>query len=187
MANQDQMLDQITEKQQSISQDWLTYWNNFSSFNTWQFWFLVFMFIAPLVVLYFTLDRKRAFQIGFFGFNIHVWFGYCDAFGTKQGLWNYPYQLFPFTPNSLVLDASLIPVLFMLVYQWTVNTKRNYYLYTSLLVLFLSFIFKPLLVSFNLFTLYQGVNHFHLFLSYVVIMILSKLITDIFLHFQKGK
>jgi hypothetical protein len=185
LTTQNNLLNKINEEQQTISDHWLTYWKDYSSFNTWQFWLNLIIFIIPLIVLYFKLDRKRAFQIGFFGFNIHVWMGYIDAFGTKQGFWEYPYQMIPFIPNSLVLDASLVPVLLMLVYQWTSRTTKNYYLYALLLSVFLSFIFKPILVSFNFLKFYQGANYFHLFLGYLVIFVLSKLITDLFQHFQK--
>ncbi|RSL29456.1 hypothetical protein D7Z54_31150 [Salibacterium salarium] len=185
MDSQYELLNKIAEKQQEIASDWATYWTEFSSFSTWGFWFDVVMFALPLLLLYFKLDRTRAFQIGFFGFNVHVWFGYFDTFGTVQGYWTYPYQISSYLPNSLGMDASLVPVLFMLLYQWVTNTNRNYYVYSLLLGALLSFVLKPIFVSINLFKFYMGANYFHLFLTYIVIIVLSKLITDLFLHFQK--
>ncbi|MGM0878333.1 MAG: CBO0543 family protein, partial [Bacillota bacterium] len=135
--------------------------------------------------LYFFIDRKKIFLIGFYGFNIHVWFGYIDTWGNNQGLWGYPYKLIPFIPGSLSLDAALIPVLFMLVYQWTLNHKKNYYIYTLGVALFLSFVLKPLLVMHNLFVLHKWVNYFYLFIAYCFIFLFSKLITNIFIIMQK--
>lgn len=106
------MLDRINEKQQVLSHEWFNYWRDFSSFNTWQFWLMLLLFIVPLIIIFFNIDRKHAFQIGFYGFNVHVWFGYIDRFGTGQGYWDYPYQWLIFLPNSISLDASLIPVLY---------------------------------------------------------------------------
>jgi hypothetical protein len=185
LISQNDALLKISEKQQELARDWLTYWNEYSDFSTWQFWFHVVMFCVPLILLYFKIDRSKALHLGFFGFNIHVWLGYFDAIGTRQGFWTYPYQMVPHVPNSLGLDASLAPVLFILVYQWTMKQQRNYYLYTLLLSLALSFILKPLFVSLNLFKFHMGFNYFHLFLTYVIIIFISKLITNLFLHFQK--
>ncbi|MEH7111489.1 CBO0543 family protein [Neobacillus niacini] len=178
-------LNKLIKEQREGARNWLHYWQEYSAFDTWQFWFYVIAFVAPLVILFFTIDWKRALQIGFYGFNVHVWFFYFDEWGSTQTFWTYPYKMIPPVPNSFGLDSSLVPVLFMLVYQWTINNKKNYYLYTLLLSLFLSFIVKPLMALHHLIVLDRGANYFHLFLIYIVILVVSKLITDFFLHFQK--
>lgn len=183
---QKQALHKLIKEQQEGAGQWLKYWQEFSAFDTWQFWFHVVMFLSPLIILYFAMDWKRALQLGFYGFNVHVWFGYIDDFGSTQALWSYPYKMIPFVAHSIGLDASLVPVSFILVYQWTIKNNKNYYLYTLLLSLFLSFILKPIFVMHNLFKFNAWANYFHLFLSYIVILVLSKVITDIFLFFQKN-
>ena len=186
MGAQKEALDKLIKVQYEGARDWLHYWQEYSAFDTWQFWFHVILLVAPLVILFFTIDWKMALQLGFYRFNVHVWFGYFDAFGTTWTFWTYPYKMIPYIPNSFGLDASMVPVLFMLVYQWTINNKKNYYLYTLLLSLFLSFIVKPLMVLHHLFVFNKGANYFHLFLSYIVILVVSKLITDFFLYFQRN-
>ncbi|WP_307193392.1 CBO0543 family protein [Neobacillus niacini] len=183
---QKEALKKLIKEQQEGAVQWLKYWQEFSAFDTWQFWFHVVMFVSPLIVLYFAMDWKRALQLGFYGFNVHMWFAYIDDFGATQALWTYPYKMIPFISHSVGLDASLVPVSFMLVYQWTIKHKKNYYLYTLLLSLFLSFILKPIFVMHKLFKFNAWVNYFHLFLSYIVILVLSKVITDIFLYLQKN-
>ncbi|MEW9674531.1 CBO0543 family protein [Ammoniphilus sp. 3BR4] len=143
------------------------------------------MLIIPLVVLYFLLDRRKAFLLGFLGFNVHVWFTYIDAYGIKQALWNYPFQITHVLPTGFALDASLIPVSYMLVYQWTLNQNKNYYIYTTILCISFAFIMKSLMVAFDLFQMYKGTNYFHLFIGYITIMLLSKWITNVFIHFQQ--
>ncbi|OLO39051.1 hypothetical protein BTR23_10440 [Alkalihalophilus pseudofirmus] len=172
--------------QEQLSQLQVEYWHSYSNLETVQFWviFLLF-FVAPLVALYFLIDRKKIFLIGFYGFNIHVWFSYIDIWGYKNGLWGYPFELIPFLPGNLSLDAALIPVLFMLVYQWTLNNNKNFYLYTFGLSVFLSFVFKPLLTLHHYFELHKGVNFFHLLLAYCVIFLISKMITNIFIKMKK--
>ncbi|MFB3170009.1 CBO0543 family protein [Neobacillus sp. 179-C4.2 HS] len=183
---QKEALSKLIKEQQQGAAQWLKYWQEYSAFDTWQFWFHVIMFVSPLIILYFAMDWKRALQLGFYGYNVHVWFGYFDDFGASQGLWTYPYKMIPFIAHSVGLDASLVPVSFILVYQWTLKHHKNYYLYTLLLSLFLSFILKPIFVMHNLFKFNSWANYFHLFLTYIVILVLSKVITDIFLRFQKN-
>ncbi|WP_235182520.1 hypothetical protein [Gracilibacillus boraciitolerans] len=83
------------------------------------------------------------------------------------------------------LDVALIPVVFMILYQWILKHNKNYYLYFAVLCLFLSFVFKPILVWLNLFELSKGANYFHLFLGYMVIMLVSRWITNLFVYFEK--
>jgi hypothetical protein len=185
MSAQKEALAKLIKEQQEGAREWLEYWQEFSAFDTWQFWFHVIMFLTPLIILLFAMDWKRALQLGFYGFNVHAWFAYFDDFGTTQALWTYPYKMIPHIPHSVGMDASLIPVSFILVYQWSIKHNKNYYLYTGLLSLFLSFILKPILVMHNLFKFNAWVNYFHLFLTYIVILVLSKVITDFFLGMQK--
>ena len=183
--DQHKQLEELHKTQEELSQSWVDYWQDYSHFGTWQFWMNVAMFVVPLVVLYFKLDRKRAFLLGFYGLNVHVWFTYIDAVGVRHGLWSYPYQAFPFMPVSFGLDASLIPIVFMLVYQWTLNNNKNYYLWVTVLTLVLSFGLKPIMVLHNFFHLHKGIGYLHLLAAYLVIMLLSKWLTNLFIYFEK--
>src|SRR3954462_6203964 len=98
---QREALDKLIKEQQVAASKWLHYWQEYSAFDTWQFWLHVIMLVAPLIVLYFSMDWKRALQLGFYGFNVHVWFGYIDVFGTTQTFWIYSYKMVPFIPNSV--------------------------------------------------------------------------------------
>jgi hypothetical protein len=178
--------EKIKSMQEQITQLHTEYWQAYSNLETWQFWviFLLF-FIAPLVTLYFVIDRRKMFLLGFYGFNIHVWFGYIDTWGSKEGFWGYPYQLVPFIPGNLSLDATLVPISFMLVYQWTLKNNKNFYLYTLGLSLFLSLIFKPILTLHHLFELHKGTNFFHLLIGYCAVFLFSKIITNVFIKMQE--
>ncbi|MGG2199440.1 MULTISPECIES: CBO0543 family protein [Paenibacillus] len=184
LAEQSKQLEQINRMQENLSLLWFNYWQQYSNLSTWQFWFYAALLIVPLIVLYVFIDKRRALQIGFFGFNVHVWFTYIDAYGIKNGLWSYPYQAIPSTITSIALDASFIPVVYMFVYQWTLHKHKNYYLYATALSVLLSFLFKPALSAFGLFQLYKGANYFYLLLGYLTIMLISKWITNLFVIFR---
>ena len=177
-------LTYLRNSQKEITNEWLDYWIEYSSFNTWQFWVVAAMLIVPLIVLYFKMDRSKALLLGFYGFNVHVWFSYTDTFLVRMGLVSYPYQVIPITPVNFGLDVSLIPVLFMFLYQYVLKHEKNYYLYATGLSAGLAFVLKPYLVVFNLFDMHT-VNYFHLFLAYVGVSLFSRWMTNLFLYFIK--
>jgi hypothetical protein len=186
-TDQTKLLEQIRKLHEKVSNTTLDYWMAYSNLNTWQFWITLAILMLPLIALYFLIDRRQALLIGFFGFNIHLWFHYFDIFCVTHGLVTYPYKVIPFLPASVSLDSSLVPVTFMLLYQWTLKHRRNYYLYATAYSIFLSFLLKPALVTFGLFRLYKGLNYFYIFLLYMVVHLLSKWITDLFLYFQRER
>jgi hypothetical protein len=184
---QKQFLQKLVSEQLESARNWTEYWFQYSHMGTWQFWFNIVMLVVPLIFLYFFLDRKKALHIGFFGFNIHVWFTYVDVTGARFGFWSYPYQSIPFIPVSFGLDVSFMPVVFMLIYQYALNNDKNFYLYALGMSALHSFVIKPIMYFFDLFHLYRGTEYYHLFLLLIPILVVSKWITRLFLKFEKGK
>lgn len=183
--NQTDFLNKIKDLELKHSNAWFEYWKTYSNFSTWQFWVNLVLLLLPLVALYFFIDKKRALLLGFFGLNVHIWFTYIDAFGVTQGFWIYAYKLFPVLPTNFALDVALVPVIYILVYQWTLNNNKNFYLYLVILSLFFAFVFKPLFSVLGLFEFSRGGNYFYLFLGYVAIGLISKLLTNLFIYFEK--
>ncbi|PZD96994.1 hypothetical protein DNH61_04930 [Paenibacillus sambharensis] len=183
-STRQELFEKLVTLQKELTQNAIQYWKLYSGFNTWQFWACLAIMVGPLIVIYFTIDRRRIFQIGFFGFAVHILFAYIDASGIRSGLWGYPYQVLPFLP-SLSLDAAIIPVAIMLVYQWTIRHSKNFYLYAILTAVVFGFGFKPLLVYLNLFEKYQWVNYPLIFLLYLVLYLLAYWLTRLFLIMRK--
>ncbi|WP_019414192.1 hypothetical protein [Paenisporosarcina sp. TG20] len=181
---QSEDLSQIRSMEEGLTQVQIKYWQSFSDFDTWQLWVIIVMMIVSLVVLFILIDKKNILLLGFFGFNYHVWFHYANAIGIKFALWEYPYQLIPFLP-TFALDAALVPICYMFLYQWTLKHDKNIYLYSLLLSGFFAFIFKPILVAFDYFHMFKGINYLHLFLFYMLFLIVSKLITNLFVWLQQ--
>ncbi|MFC4099065.1 CBO0543 family protein [Paenibacillus xanthanilyticus] len=162
------------------------YWLNYSNVDTWQFWLLAALFVIPLIVLFWKMDRSKALLLGFFGLNVHIWFSYVDTFGVERGMWGYPYKFVPFLPESITLDTSLVPVTFMLLYQWCIHTRRNFYLFGIALCGAYSFGLKPIMVQLDLFHMYRGMNFIYLFLLYLLVFGLAVGVTAIFLALRKA-
>jgi hypothetical protein len=181
---QQEMYQQLVHETEHLTEFDATFWHLYSNFGTWQFWIIFIMLIAPLVILYFTIDRRRILLLGFYGFNIHTWFGYIDNSGVRAGWWGYPFHLFPYLSN-FALDASLVPVAFMLVYQWTIRHRKNFYLFSFILSAFFAFILKPIMVQFHFFVLGDKLRYVDLFILYCVVFIVARMITSLFLFMGK--
>src|SRR5699024_3640295 len=121
--NQLELLKVIRSISTELSQYQIEYWHLYSYVGMWQFWVEVLMIIIPLIILFFSIDKSKALHLGFFGLNYHVWFSYTNSIGVGLGLWEYPYHVIPFLP-SFSLDAALVHVFFMLIYQWTLNHNK---------------------------------------------------------------
>lgn len=176
----DQIVKMGKEGQKALND----YWVEYSIYNSFEYWFMVMLFIVPLIVLFFKIDKRKLFFMGFYGYSIHMLFGYIDLYNKNSGVLNYPFPMIPAVPG-ISLDSSFVPVTFMLVYQWTLNHKKNYYVYTVLTSAVLAFVFKPLLIGLGLFKLYGSTNYFFLFICYLIVIILAKVITDVFLWTER--
>ncbi|TKD72255.1 CBO0543 family protein [Pseudalkalibacillus hwajinpoensis] len=181
---QQEHFEHIHTIRKELENSYLDYWQQFSNINEWKFWLVLAMFIIPLVVLYFKIDRSKIFLLGFFGYSIHIFAAYVDAFGIKKNWWDYPYAISPQLPGSIGIDASIIPVYFIFLYQWCLNKKKNHWLYGTLSAFGFTFIIKPLLIWLNVFQPYT--NFFVLLLCYLFVIYIAKLITDIFIHMSKN-
>lgn len=177
------LFNKLVHSTKSLTEEYSNYWLQYSSFYTWEFWLFIFIVISMLTLLYFLIDRQRIFLIGFFGFATHVIFAYTDITGMRLGLWGYPYHIIPFLP-SLSLDAAIIPISIMLVFQWVYRNQKNYYIYAFLTALFFGFVFKPILSSLNFFLKYEPITYFMIFLIYLVLFYIPYWLTKGFLWLQ---
>ncbi|WP_449536534.1 CBO0543 family protein [Ferdinandcohnia sp. Marseille-Q9671] len=178
-------IETIRKAEVEQSERWFSYWQEYSNFHTWQFWVVLAMFLIPLLLLVLFIDRKKIFQLGFYGYSIHVFFAISDAMGVVRGLWIYPYKLLPGLPSSVSLDASFVPVAFILLYQFVLNKGKNYYIWMVLLCLAFAFFIKPLMLGIGLFRFGGEENFLMLFWYYLAIALIAKWITDIFLYLHR--
>jgi hypothetical protein len=176
--------DKIVEMGSEGHRALIEYWRDFSLYASFEYWLMVLILVAPLVILLLKVNKNKLFQILFYGYSIHAAFGYQDLFGRNMGYWNFPFPVIPALPG-ISLDSSLIPVIFIFIYQNTLNSNKKYYMYGTIASLILSFVFKPALVGLGLFRMYGSINYIHLFISYVSVFIFAKLITDFFLWLKK--
>lgn len=176
--------DKAVKLREESTKAFIDYWRDHTLYFSLEYWIMVALLVVPLIFLVFKIDKSKMFLIAFYGYSIHMLAAYIDLFAINSGKWNYPFPLLPSLP-SFSIDSSIVPVTFMLVYQWTLNHKKNFYVYSTITAVFFSFIFKPILVGLGLFRMYGNMNYFHLLIIYVLGFITAKMITNVFLWIQK--
>ena len=179
-----QKINQLKEIELHHAKVWLDYWIKYSSFDDWQFWVILSFLIIPLILLFFFMDRSKSLLLGFYGYNVHVFFTYIDLFGTNNTYWFYPYKFLPVLPSSFALDAVLVPVSYIFVYQWTLNHNKNYYLSIIGLSVIFALVLKPIMEALRLIQFDRGANFLHLLFGYILIGIVAKQVTNLFLFLQ---
>ncbi|MBB3114032.1 hypothetical protein FHS18_006148 [Paenibacillus phyllosphaerae] len=184
-TEQKQELNHIIQSYRDTNLDSISYWLKFSDFESWRFWLTVILLAVPLLVLFFKIDRSRVYQIGFYGFAIHVLGLYVDTIGTNYGFWSYPFKMVPVLPTSFTLTSSMIPVAFMLMYQWQSRKRINYYLCAAGVSALFAFIIHPIFVWLDMFKMYRGFNYFIIFVNYFCGSSLAKLILNAFVYLNK--
>lgn len=163
-----------------------SYWSEYSHFGTWQFWMIVFLTIAPLVLLYFFVDKRRIFEIFFFGYTVHVLWTYASLPLENNGYFTHHYFLTPYLPFSLNMTVSVLPVGFLFVYQYCTSRGKNFYLYAAGLSALFAFVFATIEVYVGFAEFRGWMNQFYLFLIDIAIAVIAYWFTRLLLKVQRG-
>lgn len=140
---------QITQMTKDLTQARIANWLVHDLF-TWQWWFILALLIVPWIVFYYAADRKKLPSLCLYGaFNFIVIF-MLDLTGFENALWTYPHKVLPFGPFIAYVDASPLPVIYMLEYQYFPDWRE--FVGVSIVTAFVfAFGFEPLLKSMGLY------------------------------------
>ncbi|MCT2535156.1 hypothetical protein NC661_11600 [Aquibacillus koreensis] len=176
----------ISEKGEELNTLISSYWNDYSGFDTWQFWVVLFLLISPLLLLYFKVDRTRIFEVLFFGYTVHILWTYTDIALERYRLFVHTYFISPAFPNAINMTASVIPVFFLLLYQYCTNRNKNFFLYAILLSAILAFPTAAFeIYILEMAELKKGFQLFHIFLIDIAIAYTAYLFTKLLLRWRR--
>ncbi|MFZ3580346.1 CBO0543 family protein, partial [Virgibacillus sp. DJP39] len=117
MDNKYEYLEKVNKLQQEAYRLDVESWFKYELF-TFEWWVLFVLFTAPWVVFIKLADRSRILEILLFGSIIMITTTYLDAIGMQIQFWEYPTQFLPIAIRAIPFDMSVVPVLFMLLYQY---------------------------------------------------------------------
>ena len=165
-----------------------SYWHQYSYVNTWQFWTVMALLVVPLIILYFTVDRTRIFELLFFGYTVHILWSYIGMILEKHGYFIHMYFLAPILPFAVHMNAAALPVGFLLLYQYCTGfKKRNFYFYAVLLSVGFAFGVASIEQWLGFLEFRKGMNHFHLVLIDLIIVYSAYWLTTFILSKKESK
>ncbi len=114
-----------------------------NEFLTWQWWLLLAFLIFPWILWSKLVERDRIMEIVLFGTMVMIPTLILDNIGNDIRFWSYPTELIPFSPNEIAFDLAMVPVAFMLLYQYF-TTWKSFSVGLVLMASFYAFVGEPL-------------------------------------------
>ncbi|GBF33578.1 hypothetical protein DCCM_2681 [Desulfocucumis palustris] len=124
------------------------------TFLTWEWWLLVALTIFPWLIWWKLVDRRRIFEILTYGIMIMIISEFFDGIGVEFDLWEYHQRLIPLFDILIVYDFSVIPVIYMLVYQFF-NTWKSFAVASIIVAGIFAFISEPALMAMGFYEVFN--------------------------------
>lgn len=143
---------------------------------SYQWWFLIIIMVILWSTWAFLVDKRQLHMLLFTGLLTSGAALTLDEIGISMALWVYPHYLIPFSNVQYPIDIAIIPVFYMLLYQYF--KKWSSYLFVlTLLTLFAVLVVEPLFVWLEL---YNPINWSHWLSApgYMLLGIIVKVIVD---------
>ncbi|RXT00978.1 CBO0543 family protein [Ammoniphilus sp. CFH 90114] len=165
----------LLDAREKLSEITYTFWLEHDLF-TWRWWFLLAMLIIPWLIWWRFWDKARFKTIAIAGLIAMTLAVFFDDLGVNTMSWSYPYQLVRVAGRLNVIDVTVIPIMFMILYQYFSKWK-GYFIALLVAGAFGGYVGEPFLKWLDLYhkldwTKWQSA------LSYIGIGIMVKGITD---------
>jgi hypothetical protein len=158
-------------------QHWLT-----AEVWQWQWWVSLALAVIPLYFWWKLLDKKRILEICVYGLMINVFASYLDVTGSEYVWWDYPIRLVPNLPRLFPIDFTVVPVVYMLVYQYFPKWKHFIIANTVVAAIF-AFVMEPLMIWMNLYAL-ETWKLYYSFPIYIAMAVICKAGVNAFMKVQ---
>ncbi len=152
-------------------QHWLEY-----TLFTWQWWLLVALLITPWIVWGILIDKKRFTAIILLGVFVLATVTWMDDLGSDLILWYYPYKLVPLYPQLIPINYAVLPVSYMLIYQYF-PPWRSYITAVAIMAALFSFVAEPALVYLGMYRVLKW-QFYYSFPIYLLIGISHRLLVE---------
>lgn len=133
---------------------------------SFQWFFLVFLLIVPWIIWWRLVKRKHIAEILSYGLLISVTSSFLNATGLQLLLWSHPYKLLPYSSRPFSISYSVLPVTFMLMYQYF-RTWKSFTTANVILASIFAFILQPILKWMGMYTMINW-SYFYSFVLYIM-------------------
>ncbi|WP_019414869.1 CBO0543 family protein [Paenisporosarcina sp. TG20] len=143
---------------------------------SYQWWFLVLITVGLWITWAYFVDKQRLNIIILTGLFTSITALVLDDIGISMALWIYPYYVVPFSSVQYPIDLGIIPVFYMLLYQYFRQWK-SYLAILTLVTLFAAFVVEPLFVKSGIYILLNW-EHWYSATGYLTMGIIVKGLVD---------
>ncbi|MFD2629415.1 hypothetical protein [Oceanobacillus kapialis] len=185
--SEEQLYQKIYHVKEQLSELQHHFWNQYSDFETWYFWFNLLSIFLPLLILYVVADRKRLFEISFFGYTAHVLWSNIDSILSSNNYLVHPHSLSYLLPVGFTVTTVVFPVTFMFVYQYCTHRGKNVFIYFTGMSFLFAYGFGGISILLGLLEMHKGMNLFYLFLIDIVVSFLAYGFTRLFIKIKHDK
>lgn len=117
-----------------------------------KWWGFVALIIFSYILCFSLLDKRRFTQLLLFGSLLAVSSVVISIFGSNFNLWSYNSRLVPTIPSPFVYDLTIIPLYYMLVYQYS-PTWKSFLIWNCVLAGIIAFGYFPALSALKVMSL----------------------------------
>ncbi|UTE72099.1 hypothetical protein M1I95_17825 [Rossellomorea marisflavi] len=117
---------------------------------SYQWWITLAITVLLWVVWVLVVDKLRLKSIIIVGLITSLMATVMDDVGLSLAAWHYPYQIVYFTTRFNSVDFAVIPVTYMLLFQYFTRWK-TFIIATASFSLFAAFIAEPLFVKLGMY------------------------------------
>jgi len=169
-------IEQIAEMLKQLTHARIENWLG-ADLGTWRWWALLVLLIVPWFVWYKVVDKNRLPELILFGLIVMVFTITLDEVGYNMTLWSYPFDVIPIFPRLSSVDYTVVPIIFMLKYQYF-STWKSFFRALVAVAFVFAFVVEPIIVKLGFYVLIKW-KYWFSFLIYIPMGLLSKWITRI--------
>ena len=160
----------------------LTDW--YRNLFTVRWWFIIGSIAIAYAIWWKYVNKRYLTQILLFGSFIAVFRLIMDDAGSSAALWSYSVKPLPFGQALFLNDLTIVPLGFMLVYQYCRSWKK-FFLWTVIVEAGYSFLLLPVLVKFDILRLYNWQYSYTFFIMIIVAIVMRAILLTILKIEQK--
>lgn len=148
MVNDEMILEARRRLHELVLKDWLQ--NDLFKRN---WWISVVFLLFSYILCFMLIDKKRRSKILLFGCLVTVASFVYEVFGFSFVLWSFSTKIFPITPAIFMFNITVLPLYYMLVYQYSPTWKR-FFLLNALAACVFSLVLLPILIKLKIYQTY---------------------------------
>jgi len=167
-------VEQLAEMVRLLSQARIENWLG-EGVGSWRWWVLVALMFVPWFIWGKLVDKNKLLELALFGMLIMVYSITLDELGFVLSFWHYPVDIIPVFPRLSSVDYTVMPITFMLLYQYFLTWKSFFWALVALSAVF-SFVVEPIIVKLGFYVLIKWMHPYSFFI-YIVMGLLARWLT----------